>query len=536
MFNRMALAATRPSVSPHVHAVAWAIALATLALSLTACGPANLDAYVRSADRPYGAACTTKAAAQKKRVDDLVYNPVRLRVHKWTRTLPGGRDAELGEDELVAAMVKGEVRNTFVAARGGVGKTTLATAIEAYACGAIPVFMLDLNRDVAARLDKLPQGDNAVLQGCEAQLGIGADAEAATAFRQMLHYDRFVVMLDALDEVRTDVRAKVLAQVEELHKRYPKTAQTVVLARPAIYEPDYGMKGLDSKIEIPALNCSRARSTLGWTAEDDDAKARAEAFIRMFHLDSQSKLRNDCYHPYLATYRDIQVVHRMAKTFNPDTEMGGLQANLTTVHERIVAERLQKELAALKWTQEQVLAAVDGMLRVKGREDGQWNLEFTVARCMETRTKAGGSPEENKYVCEKILQSALFEPIMGAPEWRFGHRTVADLFLARWLDKEIGTAGCEAVDKNAGWLGSKSVVGYLVGQTNGGSCLLELSATMCKAHGFERADVDLMYKGMPMGAARKPLVERAQGKLAEAEKVGKLAPDLLCAKKIIDAL
>ena len=49
--------------------------------------------------------------------------------------------------------------------------------------------------------------------------------------------------------------------------------------------------------------------------------------------------QGQCHLPYMSTYRDIQAVQRMARTFNPKTEMGGLQANLSTVHERIVAER-----------------------------------------------------------------------------------------------------------------------------------------------------------------------------------------------------
>lgn len=512
--------------------IPWHGALVVALLAGAGCGPKNLQAFLAESTLPYSKTCGERGAAQKEAVDNLTYNPVELSVHRWTKTLPGGKHATLSDSKLVDALVSGVATNVLVVARGGVGKSTLATAIEAYACQRVPVFRVDLNADVAARLDRLGSGENAIIRQCEKQLGLDARVSDRETFAELLGASRFVVLLDSLDEVPSGIRPKVVAQIDDLRKRHAGTAQVVIFARPGIYNEDYGLKGMTAKLEIPALTCSRARSTLGWTAKDAFAKARAQSFVRMFHLDRQSTLADRCYHPYMATYRDVQVVHRLAEHFDPKTEMGGLSANLTEVHERIIAERLRKELAALKWNQARVLKAVDDMVTVKGQQDGQWNLEFTTERCLTSLTAAGGTEGENRYVCEKILQSAIFERIGGVREWRFGHRNVADLFLARWLDREIARLGCVAVTKNASWVGSKEVIGYLVGQPEGRNCAYELALAMCTDHGYERRDTDLLYKGMPMGALRAPLVKAARKAAASGGK----SPAAGCAAKIVNSL
>ena len=511
----------------------WRIALAVALLAAAGCGPKNLQAFLAESTVPYSKTCAQRGAAQKQAVDDLRYNPVELSVHRWTKTLPGGKHATLADSKLVEALVSGEATNVLVVARGGVGKSTLASAIEAYACQRVPVFRVDLNADVAAHLERLGAGKNAIIRQCERQLGLDSQVSDRETFDELLGASRFVILLDSLDEVPYSIRPKVIAQLDDLRKRYPTTAQVVVFARPGIYNEDYGLTGMTAKLEIPALDCSRVRSTLGWTAKDEFAKARAQSFVRMFHLDRQSKLAERCYHPYMATYRDVEVIHRMAEHFDPKSDVGGLTANLSEVHELIIAERLRKELAALKWDQARVLKAVDDMVTVKGQEDGQWNLEFTVARCLDSLGKAGGKEGENRYVCEKILQSALFERIGGVREWRFGHRNVADLFLSRWLDGEVAKSGCAAVTKNAGWVGSKEVIGYLVGQPSGRNCVYELSVAMCKDHGYERHDVDLLYKGLPVGAVRPPLVKAAHKAAAAA---GKGSAETACGMKIVNSL
>ncbi len=508
-------------------ALGW---IGLLCLVATACGPSTLWEYVSDKELPYASTCRDLAAGHAKRVDDLKYNPPRLTVYRWTKPLPGGKHAVLDEVDFVDGLVTGEARFVLVRARGGVGKSTLAKAIEAQACGKLPTFRLDLAADVAAQIAENKSSGNLVLGALEHKLHIDQDESARDSFRAMMKKGSFLLLLDSLDEVPLAIRAKVVEHVVGIRDSYKKNAQLVVFARPAVFSEHYGLKGMDALVELPELTCGRTKATMDWTTEDDAEKARLKAFIATYKLDQQNRKHGQCHLPYMSTYRDIQVVQRLARKFNPKTELGGLQSNLATVHERIVGERLKKELAQMNWDQTAALSAVDKMVRVHGRDDGDWNLEFTRERCLESQAKDPKKPTAaEKYACERILQSALFSRVPGVKEWMFSHRHVADLFLARWLDREVKRMGnCDVVDKHASWIASKRVAGYLMGQPNGRNCLFNVSKALCAKHGFDRNDVALYYRGLPVGKARGPLVKTA---LAAAEKAAHR-----CAHRAISAL
>ncbi len=510
------------------------LALLAAACTLTVgCGASNLQGFLTTDDLPYGATCRGYAKRHKKALDNLAYNPPTLLVHKWPKTLPGGKHATLTERSFVSRVAAGEVKRVLLVARGGVGKSTLAKAIEATTCGGLPTFRVDLNANVAARIGRGEKG-NAIVHQIEARLALEKRVSDRESFRELLAKGPFLLLLDSLDEVPVAVRPKVVAQIHEVSEKYGDAAQIIVFARPSVLSQDYGFKHLDAKVQLPALTCSRARSTLRWTAKDDDHEHRTEHFVRTYFLDRQAKKRDQCYYPYMAAYRDLQVIQRLSQKYNPKGSLGGLVASLSEVHQTIVAERLRKELAALKWTTEQVLSTIDRIVRQGGREEGSWNLEFTMERCRKSVASLGGGAVQNNYICEKMLQSAVFERVDGVKEWSFAHKNVADLFLARWVDREIKRTGgsCDVVDHHADWLGSKDVAGYLVGQPTGRKCLLQAARALCKsAGGFEKGNVDLLYKGLPMGAARGEAVDIARKAAAAA----KLADDS-CEMKTLKAL
>lgn len=500
-----------------------------LALATAACGPANLGELVRQDELPYAKMCGEKLRDHAFRVKELQYNPPRLLVHRWTETLAGGKHAVLDEADFIDALVQGKARFVVMSARGGVGKSTTAKAIEAQACQQIPSFRVDLNADVASHLNEAKDTGNLILGAIEHRLHLDTSADQRDQFRAMLATGSFLLLLDSMDEVPLAARAKVIEHIHGVRDAFKKTAQIVVFARPSVFSVNYGLKGVDAEVELPELTCGRTSATLDWTTEDDAERARLKRFIKVYKLDEQNKKHGQCHQPYMSTYRDIQVVQRLARKFNPKTELGGLQANLATVHERIVAERLKKELAALQWDQATALASIDKVVRVHGRDDGEWNLEFTMERCLEAQAGKGKEVTvQHKYICEKILQSALFSRVAGVKEWAFSHRHIADLFLARWLDREIGRIGCDVVGKHSAWIASKRVAGYLMGQPNGGKCLFEVAVSLCSKHDFNRNDVALYYRGLPVGDARTPLVAAA---VKKAETAGNR-----CAHKAVTAL
>lgn len=508
------------------------LALCALVVTATGCGPKSLTEFVAAPEVGYTAACSRKAAEQQKSVDDLRYFPPKIVVRRWPKELPGGKDASLEDRQLADKIAKGEAKRIMVVARGGVGKTTLGKALEAMACNQVPVFRVDLNQDVAVHLAS-NKGGNSVLAAIERQVGVDKDVGRQESFRELLAVAPTVLLLDAIEEVPMADRAKVVEQVTALSEQMPQM-RWVVFARPAVFDADYGFPNIDGLVEISTLDCSQSKSVLRWTAPDKDHQARAENFMRTYRLDRQANRGDRCVYPYLAAYRDLEVLARMAEKFEPKGDEGGLTASLSEVHETIVGERLRKELAALDWSPGKVLAAIDRMVQVDGRADGTWNLIFTVKRCLEAIGDDAQGDVQRRYVCEKVLQSALFDRLLGAEEWRFDHQNVADLFLARWLDRELGRfkGDCEIVDKHAAWIGERDIAGYLVGQTNGRRCLPQVAAAMCAAHGetFERGLGDLLYKGLPMGTERRALVDDARKAVSRWKKA---TP---CVKSLIETL
>ncbi len=521
-------AAGRPT---RLHALGAVVALMS-AVALAGCGPKSLQELVDKPEVGYRAVCGRNAAEHKKQVDELRYFPPKLMVRAWPKPVAGDKEATFEDAELVDRLVKGEARRVLLTARGGVGKSTLATAMEAMACGRIPTMRIDLNRDVAARL-AANKGGNEVLAAMERAIGVASDVGRRESFRQLAATAPMLLLADSIEEVPLADRPTVIQQLSALATQQPEL-RVVLLARPAVFDADYGLANLDGRLEIATLDCGQSKSVLRWSAPDREHQARAENFIRTYRLDQQTTRNDRCIYPYMTAYRDLEVVARMAEKFEPQGAEGGLTASLSVVHETIVGERLLKEIAALEWSQGAVLAAIDRMVQVDGRTDGSWNLVFNTARCMQAVAPDAKGETAARYVCEKILQSALFDRIVGVEEWRFDHQNVSDLFLARWLDREITRfqGDCEVVDKHASWIGERDIAGYLVGQPAGRRCLPQVAASICAAHKetFERGLGDLLYKGLPTGKERGTLVEAARTAVGRWKKASP------CVKSLVETL
>lgn len=484
------------------------LSLLTLALPLALSGCGGAQSTDGAPATPYVAWCQKARADHDKDVRDLVYLRPDFKAILWPY---GGTDSDgmLHEAGLFDALRAGQAHWTYVQARGGIGKTELSKAIAASMCSEVPAFRVDLRSLYG------PSAPTSTGNAIEAELA--REAPGVQKDVDPLGSERAIVTLDAIEEVTTARRAEALQAIAEVRGKHPK-AQVVLMGRPSVYETNYGIKDFDAIVELPPLDCGRARSSLARLSDDEADRKRILAFVATWNLDRQSLVGQQCYFPYLATYRDIGVVQRLAKTFNPDTEMGGLQATLSQVHEAILAERLLKELTDLQLTADQALQAVDAMVARGGFDNGEWNLTFTVPRCLQAQP--GGDTPRNRAVCEKLFQSVLFERIAGTgagadaagAQWKFGFQDVADLFVARWMEAQLAaTPGqCTVVTQQADMLAGKTIAGYLVGRPNGARCLQPVARALCKDGGFNKSKVTMLYKGLPLGPTRAGFVQQAR--------------------------
>ncbi|MSP91893.1 MAG: hypothetical protein EXR79_08865 [Myxococcales bacterium] len=510
-------------------ATATQLAAVTLAIGpLAACGGAQSPSDTpASLDRAAGlvSACREAATLHAQSIKDLAYLPPKLKVIRWIDEPTPEADGMIPEADLLEALRSGRARFVHVQARGGIGKSEMSKAIAAEICNTVPTFRADLRE---LFLQPGGQDANTLVGAVATQSGMAAP-EQRGGLVDMLGRQRWVLVLDSIEELPAARRPAALAALAALRAQF-KAVQVVVMGRPAVFDVTYGLQGLDGHLEVPPLDCGRARSNLTRLSEDDEDKARMAAFVETWHLDRQSLVGQQCYFPYLATYRDVQVVQRLAKAFQPDAEMGGLRSNLATVHEAILAERLLKELQHIGWDGPRVLGLVDAMVTNGAIVDGDWNLAFKVERCVQAQP--GDAGPDARQVCEKIFQSVLFEPMVATtPQWKFGHQTIADLFVARWIEAQLSkTPGnCDIVTQQAEMIAGKEVAGYLVGRPFGAKCLAQVARALCSQGGFKKNDVAMLHKGLPLGPTRSEAVKAA---VQWEEKNGKDA----CASKVVGAL
>lgn len=494
------------------HLATCTLASLALAISTAGCGSATLQQLTNEPPSPYGQRCIAEGSEHDKSLRDLTYLRPDFRALLWSASPAANEDGVLSEAKLMQALGDGAVRNVLIQARGGIGKTQAARAMLAELCPKVPIFMVDF-KDLA----KPAPTEAAVLQAVATQLGLSADRQATLT--DLLGKSRWILTVDSLDEVPPTVRAPGLAMLQAMLAKYP-SMQLVYLGRPSIYEPYYGIADLQAVLEIAPLDCGRARSALLRKASDRADRDRMDGFVRAWRLDRQAVMGQQCYYPLMATYRDLEAVQRLAATYDPAKERGGQAHTLAEVHQAILAERLRKELAELKIEAAEALAAVDKMLLADGYADGEWNLTFSVKRCLAAE---GGDSDRNRHVCEELFQSVMFERIGGnkgavkGAEWQFAHQSLADLFMARWLNAALAKSGdCQLLAEHAKVLPGKEVAGYLAGMAGGQKCLGQVVTGAC-GEGAKVDDlIQQLRQGLPADAAvRAATVQAAKAAAAK---------------------
>jgi len=472
------------------------IAVVTALPCVVGCGAATMFDLARAGET-YASRCDQVSAAHDKAVRELDYLRPDFKSHSWSAEPRPNDDGLLSEAKVMGAIGDGDVRALFVQARGGIGKTQFGHALHAAMCRRKAAFVVDM-KDIA----KAGGGEEAIYGLVAAQIG-GAGAKDVEALATRTSW---MIIIDSLDEVRPADRGPTLQTLARM-RRDSGALQVVFLGRPSIYDQYYGLDDLDGVLEIAPLDCGRARSALLHKAGDKADADRASSFVSAWGLDRQAVMGTQCYYPLMSTYRDLEAILRLARTYDGSRDHGGAKLALADVHEAVLAERLRKELAELHLKPEEAFAAVDRMIAKDCYVDGEWNLGFSVPRCIAAE---GGDTPRNRHLCEELFQSVLFERVGGhkgsvkGAEWAFGHQSIADLFVARWIDAAVAKAGnCAPVTDQAKMFPGKEVAGYLASRSHGHKCVGEAILAAC-GEGAAIDDLKSQLRtGLPAAAAQR---------------------------------
>lgn len=473
------------------------MAAAAMWVVAAGCGASSLTQFVADAPSSYTARCQKATAEHDLAIKELQYLQPAFRVLTWSGEAAPNADGLLSEDKVLRELRDGVLKGLLVQARGGIGKSEFGKAVFAETCSANPTFLLDF-KDIA----KEGGTEAAIIGGIMTQLSAAPDQEKR--LRELLGPARFTLVIDSLDEVQPARRTAGLQAIAQMRHDFA-SMQVLLLGRPSIYDQYYGITDLDAVLELSPLDCSRARSALIRKAADKAERERMTAFVASWRLDRQAVYGQQCYYPFMSTYRDIEAIKRISEAFDATKDRGGQKHTLAEVHEAILAGRIAKELGELQLKSEDAFAAVDKMLQQGGWKDGEWNLSFSVPRCLQAE---GGPNDRNSHLCEELYQSVMFERIGGnkgsvkGAEWRFGYQAIADLFVARYLEAAIAQAGnCKPVEEQAKMFPGKEVAGYLVGRPQGQKCVAAVVQAACGEGAAPEDLVVQLKRGLPADPA-----------------------------------
>lgn len=504
-----------------------------LALGVVACGGAAATPTPGFQPSVYDTQCEALVQAHAGDLAAGRYVPVELVVRPSLQSAAPAERKVLGERDLAAALAAPgtEKPTTLILARGGTGKSMLAKSIEAQTCKQMAVFRVDLQADIAARGEPSSPAQNLIAQHIAQQFHIPDGPGADAALKASLQGRQPLLLLDALDEVPVLQRPGIVAQIDDFVTRVLPGARAIVLTRPPVFTSDYGIQTLGLKLEIPQLTCAETDAAIARLVTDADERANFLAFAARYVLNRKIETPERCYYPHLSTYRDLQVVQRLARNMGYDkaaSELKDFQPGRAQVYMYFATAQLLKDLQGVSIVPSAALDIVDRMVAAHRPDKGQRNLKFTLQSCVDVAWLDAAAAQG---VCERILQSSLFAT-SGEGAWHFDNQSLGDLFLGRWAASSLvqnEKVDCTQVEQRSALLESSEVAGFLVGQASGQACFAEVAQAMCRKAGYAQNVFEQLDQGLPAGPQRALILAAADKKLHT------LPPDP-CASTLVDRL
>ncbi len=468
----------------------------------------------------YASGCLALGAEQRLAARTNQYIPAELLIHRWPKTsgkpagTPTGLYQSVSEERFVELLRGSKSRIALLIARGGTGKSKLAWSVEAQVCATTPTFRLDLQWDVANSMTSAPPGENPVLRVLATRLGAASTEDAQRTVSAAMGKGKLLLLLDSLDEVALDVRPKVVAHVNAAIANNPGL-NAVVLTRPPVYTGNYGLAPVDALVELPMLSCERT-ALIRQRLLPQEERAGFDAFANKYALNRKVVTpRGRCYFPHLATFRDFFVVRKLAQSHaTPDAAgmSASFEGSRSQLYEFYLRVSLVKDLQGVDMVAARAMEVVDKMLAARNPGAGERNIDFQVSACLKAVSDV---PEaDRKAVCERLLQSSLFERSSKTGRWKLKNQSIYDLFLARWTHAQMAAqpkgAACKLIDQRSDLFESNEVAGFLVDLHWGRKCLVDIAGQLCKRGGYAQHNFEQLDQGLPAGKARLQVIQDAQ--------------------------
>jgi len=468
---------------------------------------AGIVGLLARSSKDYGEACQRRAEQHATDVQAGRYIPPDLAVHTWRGLPPDPAHVVVSEDALIESLAKGDVRIALLEARSGLGKTSLADAIDARTCATLPVLRLDLVDDVEHLLPTLRAKDNPIAELATGAFGL--PEEERQMLMAMLAREPVLLLLDSLDEVSLANRKPIVEVMRTFVQRHAPYARMVIFTRPPVYGSNMGLEGIDADLEIPPIDCARAEERVASALKVPERQARFWAFAQKANVARRVDVKGTCRMPHLASYRDVKVVLDVGEDlgWDPVKAAAALPGTRVALYQHYVRVMLRKGCEIVSLTPEAALSLIERMVADQNPASGIRAPVFTKDACVATIRALGlTAPPET---CEALLQSGLFKRVRNSEVWRFSNQSVGDYFLASWADKDLAPEGrldCARVTERAPLYESSEVATMLVGLPNGSKCLGHVVSELCRRTRGGEETYELLDQGLPATEARRAIV------------------------------
>jgi len=504
--------------------------IGALALAFGSCGPAQYSVQLTSflegtparRDREI---CERRNVDREADIALGLYVPVEFLVHRWPGGLPPG-GVILNEGDFVSMLESGAQRLVLVSAHAGVGKIRFADSLEALTCKTMPVIRVDL----AHGLGRAPgAGGDTVFEEIAKDLGVATDQAQRAELNKLLRDARWLMVVDALDEVGIGERNVVFERLRDFLSRWPNVV-TVVLARAEIFKTGEPLGAFTSVLELPQLDCARADARARKIIGSDLGAGLFARFTARFGFDTRTDEAGRCVYKDMGTYGAVATLVATAKAFGvtrgEEQAAGALGLPRAVVREKWAALALVEGAPELGPRVPRLLDLADRMVAAQASTTLETAPIFSLDACL---VQARDLPAAERWsTCERLLRSPLFRDADAHLEWIFVDAEVADQFRARLVEAELSASSkttpgghCVATEQRGRLVAVGDVSSYLAGMPRGSTCLGDLARALCSRQGGHGDKVTAVARaldrGMPLGVARKALIDNARKVLANTQ-------------------
>jgi hypothetical protein len=409
---------------------------------------------------------------------------------------------------------------TWVIARGGMGKSHLARSLEALTCAKRMTFRIDVGLDLRPKLELATPTQPAIARVLLAQMGIRPGEDPATQLHDELQESPWLLLLDGTDELTQSERRKLENELDWLAG--DEFGQHIVrFERPGMVDTKPA-KPPATVLYLPELTCTEVDAELVRRFPIAADRITVQKWLTAHRLDRKRPTKpgdpaDRCQYVHMSTHRDVETLADLAQdalTETPgETRLDDLP--MDPVRTDLYATWLFHRLRGMATTAEGALTWLDRIAAQGVMATREPDLALSVNRCEGVSAPGGIEPGP---VCRKLMQSAVVRKGELSGVTTLAHRTLMDLLFARWQVR--AQPDCALLNSAVSELGSLEITAMVASLPEGRRCLNPIVAAVC-SRGIAVPDiVAFVDEAVPVGV-RDPAffaiaTERAKGKCEHA--------------------